>query len=154
MRDKSNTQFNGFKNIHIGALIQQKVSENGIGFSRICNFFRCTENEITGMFQQENMMTDVLLRWSKLLEYDFFRIYSQHLILFAPQKSAGLTVRIKERSKKLPQFRKNIYTKELIDFILEQVRSGEKTRPQIIKEYKIPKSTLYKWIDKYSQRKE
>lgn len=49
----------------------------------------------------------------------------------------------------LPTFRKNIYTKEVIDFILELIETGEKTKAQVIQEYNIPKSTLHKWIYKY-----
>lgn len=45
-------------------------------------------------------------------------------------------------------FRKNIYTREVIDFILEMVEKREKTKKQIIEEYNIPKTTLYKWIEK------
>ncbi|MDR6404059.1 MULTISPECIES: hypothetical protein [Chryseobacterium] len=54
------------------------------------------------------------------MEYDFFRIYSQHLILFAPQANIAYNRRsgIKKESE-LPGFRKNIYTIEIINFILE-----------------------------------
>lgn len=55
----------------------------------------------------------------------------------------------KNEKTSLPRFRKNIYTKEVIDFILELVNVGEKTKRQIIEEYCIPKTTLYKWISKY-----
>lgn len=138
-----------FKNIHIGSLINQSVTESGLEVSRICNFFKCTENEIKAMYKSENLPTDILLKWSKLLEYDFFRVYTQHLILYAP----SLAIKRKEPQKKekinLPQFRKNIYTKEVIDFILELIQSGEKTKLQIIDEYRIPKTTLYKWMSKY-----
>ncbi|CAM3415423.1 Transposase [Empedobacter stercoris] len=108
-----------FKEIHIGTLINQLVTESGIEISRICNFLKCSEEELEKMYQAKSLDTEVLLRWSKLLEYDFFRIYSQHLILYAPP-FAG-----KEKGNKksnLPRFRKNIYTKEVIDFILEQLK--------------------------------
>ena len=88
------------------------------------------------MYQTKSLDTEVLLRWSKLLEYDFFRIYSQHLILYAPP-SAG-----KEKGNKksnLPRFRKNIYTKEVIDFILDMIKTGEKTKIQVMEEYNILK---------------
>ena len=65
-----------FKNIHIGQMIEKRVTESGIEISRICNFFKCNEEDINQMYLQENLSTDVLLKWSKLLEYDFFRIYS------------------------------------------------------------------------------
>ena len=115
--------------------------------SRICNFFNCTEDEVIEMYQQENLPTDILLKWSKLLEYDFFRIYTQHLILYAPPSAKEQDSKTEKSS--LPQFRKNIYTKEIITFILEQIDSGAMTKIEVMEQYKIPKTTLYKWIDKY-----
>lgn len=137
-----------FKNIHLGTLIRKRVMECKIGTSRICNFFKCSEEDIIKMYHQEDLPVKILLQWSKLLEYDFFRIYSQHLILYAPQ---NLNYRPLSKNKKstLPQFRKNIYTKEIIDFMLDLIKTGEKTRNQVAEEYRIPKTTLYKWIDKY-----
>ena len=136
-----------FKSIHIGILINKAVTESGIEMSRFCNFFNCTEDEVIEMYQQENLPTDILLKWSKLLEYDFFRIYTQHLILYAPPSAKEQDSKTEKSS--LPQFRKNIYTKEIITFILEQIDSGAMTKIEVMEQYKIPKTTLYKWIDKY-----
>ncbi|MCT3897601.1 transposase [Elizabethkingia anophelis] len=139
------------KNIHIGSMIYQSVIENQMETSRICNFLNCSEEDIEQMYKAKSLETEILLRWSKLLEYDFFRVFSQHLILYAPQRSANYNKdRSNEKRSLLPQFRKNIYTKELIDFILERISKGEMTKFQVINEYKIPKTTLYKWIDKYT----
>ena len=135
-----------FKDIHIGSLLNQLVTESGIELSRICNFLNCTEEELEKMYKHKSLDTEILLRWCKLLEYDFFRIYSQHLILYAPP-SAG-----KEKGNKksnLPRFRKNIYTKEVIDFIIEQIETGEMTKNEVMARYNIPKTTLYKWISKH-----
>lgn len=137
-----------FKHIHIGQMIKERIAESEMETLRICNFFNCTEDEVIEMYQQENLPTDILLKWSKLLEYDFFRIYSQHLILYAPVSADNENT--KTQKTNLPQFRKNIYTKEIIDFILEQVSSGEMTKTQVMEKYKIPKTTLYKWISKYN----
>ena len=132
-------------------MIETKVTESGIEISRICNFMKSTEDEIKEMYTQENLPTDVLLKWSKLLDYDFFKLYSQHLILYAPQSAPAQ--KLENTKTKLPQFRKNIYTKEIIDFVLEELNSGNKTKKQIIEEYRIPKTTLYKWISKYRNSK-
>jgi len=140
-----------FKNIHIGILINQAVTESGIEMSRICNFFKCKEKEVTEMYQAKSLDTEILLKWSKLLEYDFFRIYTQHLILYAPPVKQEENENNKKSS--LPQFRKNIYTKEIIDFILEQISNGKMTKNEVIERYRIPKTTLYKWISKYSEIK-
>jgi len=133
-----------FKDIHIGNLIAQKTTENEIEKKRICNFLKCTEEEIAEMYQSKSLDAELILKWSKLLEYDFFRFYTQHLILYAPKSAEYKTIK-----SELPQFRKNIYTKEVIDFILELIETGEKTKHQVIEEYNIPKTTLYKWIHKY-----
>ena len=129
-------------------MIEKEVADCGIEMSRICNFMKCEEEEVKQIYLQENLSTDILLKWSKLLEYDFFRIYSQHLILYAPVSADNENT--KTQKTNLPQFRKNIYTKEIIDFILEQVSSGEMTKTQVMEKYKIPKTTLYKWISKYN----
>lgn len=135
-----------FKNIHIGGMIQKRVLESGIEIFRICKFLKCSEDEINVMYTLKSLDSELILRWSKLLEYDFFRIYTQHLILYAPVLARETEV--KQKSD-LPRFRKNIYTKEIIDFILNQIENGEKTRAQVIEEYRIPKTTLYKWLGKY-----
>ncbi|WP_390454045.1 helix-turn-helix domain-containing protein [Chryseobacterium sp. Alg-005] len=117
---------------------------------RTRNFLRTSEKDIEKMFLQKSLDTETLLKWSKLLEYDFFRIYSQHLILYSPPaKKDG-----KENPSvhHPPQFRKNIYTMEVIEFILELIDKKKKSKQQIIDEYKIPKTTLYRWITKYKPR--
>ena len=140
-----------FKEIHIGQMIEKRVAESGMETSRICNFLKCSEDEILQMYKSEGLNTEILLKWSKLLGYDFFRIYSQHLILYAPQSATKQTSENKKST--LPQFRKNIYTKEVIDFILEQIFTGKMTKNQVIERYNIPKTTLYKWISKYGNSK-
>ncbi|PUV24519.1 transposase [Sphingobacterium athyrii] len=138
-----------FKNIHIGNLINKAVIERGISSSRICNFLKCSEEEFQKMLQCKSLDSETLLRWSKLLEYDFFRIYSQHLILYAPP-AANKDQKINKDNYSLPSFRKNIYTKEVINFILELIQSDEKTKLEVMDEYKIPKTTLYKWLSKHT----
>lgn len=140
-----------FKNIHIGSFIKQKTMELEIELPRICNFMKCNEREAEEMFLKDNLNTDVLLKWSKLLEYDFFRLYSQHLILFSPPAKSSSTKA--GDASKLPHFKKNIYTGEIIEYILELIDSGEKTKQQIIEEYRIPRTTLFKWVAKYSKKK-
>lgn len=135
-----------FKNIHIGQMIEKRVSESKIELSRIRKFFQDTDQEICGMYLKESLPTDILLKWSKLLEYDFFRLYTQHLILYASSSVKEIRV---DKKTILPQFRKNIYTKEVINFILEQIETGKMTKMQVMERYRIPKTTLYKWIKKY-----
>lgn len=138
-----------YKEIHVGNLIQERVEELEIPMSRIVNFLAIEEEDIIAAYEQESLDTVSLLKWSKLLDYDFFRIFTQHLIIYAPSSSPHSQKNGKPSN--LPQFRKNIYTREIIEFILELIHSEAKTPQQIIKEYRIPKTTLYKWIMKYKK---
>lgn len=75
-----------FKDIHIGQLIRKGVLESEIEISRICKFLNCSEEQINEMYASQSLDSEILLKWSKILEYDFFRIYTQHLILYAPAR--------------------------------------------------------------------
>lgn len=142
-----------FKNIHIGKDIHNRVIEIGIEMIRICNFFKCSEDEIIKMYDQKSLNSDILIKWSKLLDYDFFRIYSHHLILYSPH-SAEFTKNKQLVKSKLPEFKKSLYTREIIQFVIEMINTGKKTRQEVIKEYRIPKTTLYKWLQKYNNEQE
>lgn len=137
------------KNIHIGKLIEKRVSEIQMTNERICNCLNCTDLELLKIYDSDNLNSEMLLKLSKLLQYDFFRIFSQHLILFSPVPKPNKEANMKKEKSKLPQFRKNIYTQEIIFFILELIEKEEKSIAQIINDYQIPKTTLYKWINKY-----
>ncbi|WP_343641762.1 MULTISPECIES: transposase [Chryseobacterium] len=134
-----------YKEIHIGKFIKERVDENEITVERICKFLGKDEETVEMMYDSSSMDTDLLLRWSKLLEYDFFRLYSSHLILYAPPSAINKN---SQKSEKTPYFRKNIYTQEIKDFIMKRITSGEMTQSEVIKEYSIPKSTLHRWLQK------
>ncbi len=135
--------------INIGKYIESRVKELNLSTERICNFLKKEEAEILQMYKAPSLDSELLLRWSKLLEYDFFRVYSQHLILYSPSSSERYNAVQGQKDSSVPKFRKNIYTKEVINFIMEMIKTEEKTKNEIIKEYRIPKTTLYKWISKY-----
>lgn len=142
-----------FKNLHIGSIIKQRISGSNIEITRICKFMKCTEDEIKKMYDSKSLDSEILLKWSKLTDFDFFRLYTQHLILYSPpiQTKHSKETESKHRVQRL---RKNIYTIELIDFILQRINSGEMTKSDVINSYKIPRTTLYKWISKYNKEVE
>lgn len=136
-----------FKDINIGLMVQKRALEYEIETPRLCKFFDCSEQDILNMYKAKSLDSEILLKWCRILEYDFFRIYTQNLILYSPP--SAITANDKEKTEsQMPYFRKNIYTKEVINFILEIIENGEKTKSQIIADYNIPKTTLYKWIEK------
>ncbi|WP_415325726.1 transposase [Chryseobacterium sp. MMS23-Vi53] len=135
-----------YKEIHIGQFIKERVDDQGITIERICNFLKKDEEFIEKVYTSKSIDTDLLLRWSKLLEYDFFRLYSSHLILYSPPSAVNKSAT--QKSEKIPYFRKNIYTQEIKEFIIKRIQSGEMTQSDVIKEYSIPKSTLHRWLQK------
>lgn len=139
-----------FKNFHLGKLLRKRTNELDISSRRLTNFLNCSEEELEKMYQAESLDTKLTLRWSKILDYDFFRLYSHHLILYSPEHSK-VPGKSKKKDSSMPQFRKNIYSQELIDYILELIEKEKKTRLQVIDEYRIPKTTLYKWISKKTE---
>ncbi|BEV06065.1 MULTISPECIES: transposase [Chryseobacterium] len=135
-----------YKDIHIGQFIKERANELEVSKERMCSFLKKDEEAIDKIFESASVETDLLLRCSKLLEYDFFRIYSSHLILYAPPSAVD---KVKNpKSDKIPYFRKNIYTQEIKEFIIGKIQSGEMTHNEIIQEYSIPKSTLHRWLQK------
>ncbi|AZB19315.1 transposase [Chryseobacterium indologenes] len=137
-----------FKNIHIGECIRNRIEEMDLSVAGISTFLEINEEEVCEMFTQNSLSTEVLMKWSKLLQYDFFRVYSQHLVMFAPPGNSQNT--FNKQFSLRSRFRKNIYTKELIHFVLEMVNTDRKTKNEIINDYKIPKTTLHKWMAKYN----
>lgn len=133
------------KNIHIGSLVRSKVEEYQISIERISRFLNSTEDEVESMYHAKSMDTDVLLKWCKLLKFDFFRFYTGHLILYAPQARIDNVFTQKENTM---VFRKSIYTQEVKDFILDKIKTGKMTANDVVERYKIPKTTLYKWMKK------
>jgi len=104
-----------YKIIHIGEIIKEIVDLQEISIDRILNFFNKDENFVKNIYESKSIDTEILLKWSKLLKYDFFSIYTSHLILYAPPSGADKSM---IKSKNISQFRKNIYTQEIKNFII------------------------------------
>ena len=48
------------------------------------------------MMNAKSIDTETLLKWSNLLDYDFFRVYTQHLILYAPLSAVDEKIKVKK----------------------------------------------------------
>lgn len=134
-----------YKDLHIGSVIKRRVEDLGMQTSDIYVKLNCSQARIEEIFQQKSVEVQLLLTFSKLLDFDFFRIYSQHLILYSQHHKDPVKTRINS-----PEFTRNLYTKEIIDFVLELLNKGIKSRLEIQQDYNIPRSTLQKWISKYN----
>lgn len=136
-----------YKKIHLGETIKEIIEEKNIDTDRVINFIKCTEQDLNKTYKSPSMDTELLLKFCKVLDFDFFRLYSQHLILYAPLSKNTNS----QKNATSPSFRKNLYTKEIIDFVLNQIKTEAMTKKEVIDKYKIPKTTLYKWLSKYKK---
>lgn len=132
------------KNVHIGNIVKMRVNE--LGGIKLCDLIKeIPLTSLEELYLKKALDTELLLKLSKLLDFDFFRIYTQHLILYSPSH-------VKTENKTPPSqplYNRNLYTKDIIYFILELHSTGIKSKAQIQEDYNIPRATLQKWITKY-----
>ena len=65
--------------IPIGRLIQEKLKEQNRTVVWLSQQMPCRRENLYKIFRKDNIDTEVLLRISQILHYDFFRYYSQCL---------------------------------------------------------------------------
>jgi hypothetical protein len=138
--------------IHIGKLIREACLALQITDERMENFFSMPYAEVENMFAQEHLSTDLLLKWSKLLKFDFFRIYSGHLMMYH-----GISAKLlKEKTEICAglDVRKNLYTPEIKNFIVNKVQTNQITIPEAIEKYGVGRTTLFRWIAKVKKQEE
>jgi hypothetical protein len=136
------------REIHIGNIINYVIDEKGLSINELRSRIGVSTRMINQMLSSASIDTQSLLKWSKVLKYDFFRLYSSHLMLHH-----GISNTLTKKTENIEvegiHIRKNVYTKELIQFIVNKVRNKEMTTRQVISQYGIPKTTFYKWLQKY-----
>lgn len=66
--------------MHIGSLIRSKVAERGISIVSFAEQLSCTRVNVYKIFDRKSIDTELLLRVSRVLDFDFFRYYSNDLI--------------------------------------------------------------------------
>ena len=60
------------KHIHIGRIIHQKLREQGRTAAWLAKQIPCTRNNVFKIMRKSHISTDLLLRISKILDYNFF----------------------------------------------------------------------------------
>ena len=141
-----------YKDIHIGRHIRKLVELKGVSNSRACMFLKCSVNEIERMYLQKSIDSEMLLKWSKLLEYNLFMFYHSHLQIYSPKASvAKLKVRKKVMNTHYT-FKKNLYSPEIIDWILSKIHDKELSVMDVVNKYSIPKTTVYRWKKKIRKK--
>jgi plasmid maintenance system antidote protein VapI len=65
--------------IEIGELIRAKLHEQGKTVVWLARQLSCSRNNVYKIFHNNSIATQELMRISKIMEYDFFALYSQEL---------------------------------------------------------------------------
>lgn len=65
--------------MHIGKLIKQRMDEQGKTVVWLARQLSYSRTNIYKIYDKASIDTDVLLRISSILEYDFFSLYSDSL---------------------------------------------------------------------------
>jgi hypothetical protein len=61
--------------VHIGKIIEQKISESGFSKSYVAEKINRSPQTLYDIFQKPNINTDLLLQLGEVLNYDFFQHY-------------------------------------------------------------------------------
>ena len=139
-----------YKNIHIGSHIRSVSVHRGMTLSRASSYFGCGAQSILDVYSSGSIDSALLLRWCKLLDYNFFMFYHSHLQLYSPSSSLARLESVKgESSLEGYSFRKNLYSPDIINWLMIKIDSGELSISEVMSRYKIPKTTIYRWRKKY-----
>ena len=72
---KSNTE----AKIQIGQLIKEKFHESKLSIEKFADLVGCKRDNVYDIFRRERINTDQLLKISKILQFDFFKKYSEQI---------------------------------------------------------------------------
>jgi DNA-binding Xre family transcriptional regulator len=85
-------------NIHIGLLIHNMLKEKEIQITDLANSLRCTKSNVYSIFKRKSIDVDLLMRISKILDYDFLKLYYGDNI--SPSKGYRLVIDVNELKMK------------------------------------------------------
>ncbi len=66
--------------VHIGSHIEKVLREQGRSVSWFAKQINCERTNVYSIFNRSTIDTDLLLRISKVLSYNFFQLYNDQLI--------------------------------------------------------------------------
>lgn len=138
--------------IHIGELIKKKLDESGMDKTVFANRIKKSYPTTLNIFKKKSIKTEDLLKISKVLKYDFFRVYSAEIQLTCPKATNNVRIGSAKETATvesgMPRFKKNLYSSEFIETLVRDINDGKMTRYEAMKKYELPKTTLYRWCRK------
>lgn len=65
--------------LHMGNLIRQRMKEKQISVVLMAKHLSCSRNNVYKLLNKYSMDTEVLVKISRLLDFDFFELYSKEI---------------------------------------------------------------------------
>ena len=75
----SNEKPNAEDKVLIGELIKKQFHQSGLSIEGFAKSIGCNRDNVYDIFRRERINTDQLLKISKILKFDFFKTYSEHI---------------------------------------------------------------------------
>jgi transcriptional regulator with XRE-family HTH domain len=93
------------KNIHIGYLIKEKVKERKLHIVDFAKALHCDRSNIYDIFERKCIDVELLIRISKILDYNFLSIYYEREVRFDfdPENDKNYKLIIEIKSEKIQE---------------------------------------------------
>ena len=95
LSEKPNTDLK----IQIGKLIKEQFLRSKLSIKEFAGLIGCNQDNVYDIFRRERMNTDQLLRISKKLGFDFFKVYSEQINNETMQINITINIPKKEMEK-------------------------------------------------------
>lgn len=108
--------------LHIGKLIAQIIKEKGVKLTVLAEQIHTSKQNLNHIFKRESIDTNILLKLSNALEYNFFVHYCEGNLLspVAKQEIAYLKQELKKVAVKFEEANKEIGYLKKINGLLEK----------------------------------
>lgn len=63
---------------HIGHIIKEELARQGRSVTWLAAQLKCSRQNVYGIFNNQWIYTDILLKISNVLDFDFFELYSDY----------------------------------------------------------------------------
>ena len=74
-----NTESDKGKKVSIGGLIKEQFEKSNLSIDEFACLIACKRDNVYDIFRREQINTDLLFIISKILKFDFFKIYSEQI---------------------------------------------------------------------------
>ena len=74
-----NTEPDKENKVSIGGLIKEQFEKSKLSIEEFANLIACKRDNVYDIFRRERIDTDLLLKISRILKFDFFKTYSEQI---------------------------------------------------------------------------